>query len=55
MRNKLQDENESEYLKRLILEIEATIENVGAENIGSFVGETILGGLVGDVPPPKGY
>jgi len=55
MRNKLANESEIEYLKRLILEIETTIETVGAKNIGSFVGETILGGLVGDVPPPKGY
>lgn len=55
LRNKLENESETEYLKRLILELESTIEKVGAKNIGAFVGETILGGLVGDVPPPIGY
>ena len=37
------------------MEFEDLIKKIGPENIAAFVGETILGGLIGDVPPTKNY
>ena len=54
-KNKLSDESEEDYCNRLINEFNKAIESEGSENIAAFVGETCLGGLVGDVPPPKNY
>ena len=36
-------------------ELETKILKIGPERICGFVGETIMGGLVGDVPPEKDY
>ena len=55
LKNKLLDESEEDYCNRLINEFIKAIESEGSENIAAFVGETCLGGLVGDVPPPKNY
>ncbi len=52
---KYEDETNENYLKRCLNEIEQTIIKEGPENICAFVGETILGSLVGDVPALKGY
>jgi len=53
----LKKDNESldEYAKRSAKELEDKILEIGAENICAFVGETIMGGLVGDVPPAPNY
>ncbi len=48
-------ETHQTYLKRCLKEIEDAIINEGPDNICAFVGETILGSLVGDVPALKGY
>lgn len=50
-------ENESldNYAKRSAKYLETTILKIGPENVGAFVGETIMGGLVGDVPPAPNY
>ena len=53
--NAYPEETEEQYTDRLIDELEATIEKLGADNIAAFAGETILGGLVGDVPATKDY
>ena len=49
------NESKEEYLTRSLAEIEEAIINNGPENISAFIGETIMGGLVGDVPPLPGY
>ena len=47
------DETDLEYSHRSAKELEDKIKKIGPENISGFVGETMLGGLVGDVPPTK--
>lgn len=49
------NESEEEYAKRCADELEDKIIELGPENVAGFVGETIMGGLVGDVPPVGGY
>ena len=55
VRNKIGQESEDSYTSRLIKEFEDTILEIGSDNICAFVGETMMGGLVGDVPPTKDY
>jgi len=54
-RNKKKNESEEEYTDRSVLDIENTILKIGPEKICAFVAETMMGGLVGDVPPGKNY
>jgi len=54
-KNKHPEETEEDYTKRLVKELEDTIHKIGSENICAFIGETMMGGLVGDVPPTKNY
>lgn len=49
------NENENEYAKRSAAELEKTILKIGPNNVCGFVGETIMGGLQGDIPPAKNY
>jgi adenosylmethionine-8-amino-7-oxononanoate aminotransferase len=51
----LPGESEGEYSTRCANELEKRILEIGAENVAGFVGETIMGGLVGDVPPVGDY
>lgn len=53
----LREDGESidEYAQRSAIQLEDKILEIGAENVAAFVGETIMGGLVGDVPPAPGY
>lgn len=53
----LKKENETldEYAKRSAKELEDKIIEIGPEKVCAFVGETIMGGLVGDVPPAPNY
>lgn len=48
-------ETEGEYADRCAQELEKKILEIGPENVAGFVGETIMGGLVGDVPPVGEY
>lgn len=48
-------ESLDEYAQRGADELEAKILEIGPENVASFIGETIMGGLVGDVPPAPNY
>ena len=48
-------ENLEEYGVRSAKEFEDKILEIGPENVAGFVGETIMGGLVGDVPPAPNY
>ena len=54
-RHKKKDESESQYTDRCVDDLKKKILKIGAENICAFVAETIMGGLVGDVPPTKNY
>ncbi len=54
-RYKKNNENDEEYSERSAKELEKKILSIGPEKICAFVGETIAGGLIGDVPPSKNY
>ncbi len=54
-RHRLKDESSEEYASRCAIELENKIKLIGADNICAFVAETMAGGLIGDVPPPKTY
>ena len=55
IKNKRENESENEYTNRLLDEFESQINEIGSTNISGFVAETMLGGLVGDVPPTNFY
>jgi len=44
-----------EYARRSAGELEDKILEIGSDKVCAFVGETIMGGLVGDVPPAPNY
>ena len=46
-------ESEEDYSKRCAIELEKKILKLGPENVSGFVGETMMGGLIGDVEPSK--
>jgi len=48
-------ESLNDYAKRSALLLEKEILKIGPDNVAGFVGETIMGGLVGDVPPAPNY
>lgn len=48
-------ETELEYAKRSAQQLETEILRIGPNYVAGFIGETIMGGLVGDVPPAKTY
>lgn len=50
-----ENESEIEYGQRCALELEKKILEIGSEKVCAFIGETIMGGLVGDVPPTSNY
>tara|TARA_B100000963_G_scaffold29270_1_gene21708 strand:- start:34554 stop:35876 length:1323 start_codon:yes stop_codon:yes gene_type:complete len=54
-RHKYKNESSEEYAARSANDLENKIKLIGAENICAFVAETMSGGLIGDVPPPKNY
>jgi len=54
-RHALPDESEDEYLSRCLEDLKNEIERVGPEKVAAFIGETTLGGLVGDVEPHRNY
>jgi adenosylmethionine-8-amino-7-oxononanoate aminotransferase len=52
---KARDESLDQYAHRSAKELEDKILEIGPERVCAFVGETIMGGLVGDVPPAPNY
>ena len=54
---KMRAEGESldEYARRSANMLEEKILEIGPEKVCAYVGETIMGGLIGDVPPAPGY
>ncbi len=49
------DETLAQYTLRTTQALEDKILELGAENVASFVAETQMGGLIGDVPPSPNY
>lgn len=49
------DESLDDYARRSAKQLEDKILEIGPEKVCGFVGETIMGGLVGDVPPAPNY
>lgn len=54
-RGKNINESDELYENRCALELENEILRIGPSKVAGFVAETIMGGLVGDVPPTKNY
>lgn len=54
-KNSYPDESIDDYTNRLLEEFEHCILDIGPDNICGFVSETMMGGLVGDVPPTPRY
>lgn len=54
-RHMIPSETEEEYSARCARELETLILDLGPDNVASFVAETMMGGLVGDVPAAQGY
>ena len=48
-------ESLDDYARRSAKELEDKIIEIGPEKVCAFIGETIMGGLVGDVPPAPNY
>ena len=54
-RKLLEGETIEEYTERSLNQLVDEILRIGPENVGGFIAETIMGGLVGDVPPTANY
>lgn len=55
IKEKKNNESEVQYSKRSASLLEKEILKIGPENVAAFLGETMMGGLIGDVPPSKNY
>lgn len=55
IRNRMPGETPDEYCDRCVEELKKKIQEVGPKNVAAFIGETTLGGLVGDVVPHQQY
>jgi len=55
LRCREEGESLDEYAKRGAKDLEDKILEIGPERVGAFIGETMLGSLLGDVPPAPGY
>lgn len=54
-RLKLDGETLDEYARRGARELDEKIVEIGPEKVCAFIGETMMGGLIGDVPPAPDY
>lgn len=54
-RNRKKNETIKEYEDRSINDLEKKIVSIGPQNVSGFIAETMMGGLIGDVPPTKNY
>tara|TARA_B110000967_G_scaffold125475_1_gene128280 strand:+ start:487 stop:1779 length:1293 start_codon:yes stop_codon:yes gene_type:complete len=55
LKERLKNETEEDYAIRSSNLLEIEILKIGPNKVAAFIGETIMGGLVGDVPPSKNY
>ncbi|CAK7202852.1 hypothetical protein SEUCBS139899_005579 [Sporothrix eucalyptigena] len=49
------DEDETQFVERLVAETEAELVLLGPDTVISFIGETVSGAALGSMPAPKGY
>ncbi len=54
-RDRRDDESEAAYGRRVADELEAKIDELGAETVIAFIAETVVGATAGVVPPVPGY
>jgi adenosylmethionine-8-amino-7-oxononanoate aminotransferase len=54
-RHKRADESEEAYGKRAADALDATVREIGPENVIGFVAETVVGATAGAIPPAPGY
>jgi len=54
-RDRREDESAEQYGQRLVVELSATIEQLGPESVIAFVAETVGGATAGVLPPVPGY
>ncbi|MCG8509155.1 MAG: aspartate aminotransferase family protein, partial [Rhodospirillales bacterium] len=54
-RDRRDDESEAEYGRHVADELEAKIQELGADTVIAFVAETVVGATMGTVPPVPGY
>jgi adenosylmethionine-8-amino-7-oxononanoate aminotransferase len=54
-RDKLDDESDDAYARRLAAELESKILECGPDRVAAFVAETVVGSTSGAVPPVAGY
>ena len=54
-REKRVDESPEQYGARLALELDETIQRIGADQVIAFIAETVGGATLGCVTPPPGY
>jgi adenosylmethionine-8-amino-7-oxononanoate aminotransferase len=54
-RGRLPDETARQYGERLVLELEAKLDELGPETVIAFVAETVGGATCGAIPPVEGY
>ena len=55
LKEKFKNETKIEYAKRSAGYLEKEILKIGPDNVSAFIGETIMGGLIGDVEPVGNY
>ena len=54
-RHKRDDEDEVQYVARLVIELEAEFQRLGPQNVAAFCAETVVGATTGCVTPPERY
>ena len=54
-RQAFKGESIEEYTQRSLKQLKDEILRIGPDKVGGFIGETIMGGLIGDVPPTPNY
>jgi len=54
-RERKETESAEQYVERLELELETTIERIGPRRVIAFCAETVVGATAGAVPPASGY
>jgi len=54
-RDRRADESATDYARRLAVELEAKIEELGRDRVIAFVAETVVGATLGAVPAVPGY
>ncbi len=54
-RDRRDDESQDQYTKRLLVELEEKILEIGPQRVIGFCAETVVGATAGAVPPTPGY